>query len=172
MYHTVSSKLVYQSKWLKLYEDLVENRRGGISKFNRITFHNFVEIVPILNDGSILMIKIYRYGAKKDLLELPAGYIEDNETPMKSAKRELLEETGYSCRSMKAKGWYYYIPSRSKQKVYVFVARGLKLISSLQLDEFENISVVKLSKKQIQRKMRSGQIKNSSVIAALMLAGF
>lgn len=171
MYSTIKSKIVYQNKWIRVYENLVKGKNGNTAKFSTISFNEFVEIVPIFGDGSILMIKNYRYAIGKKILELPAGFIDKDEPHSKSARRELLEETGYSCKSLRKVGWYYYNPARSKQKVHVFVAKGLKLTSKQRLGDFEYISLVKLSKEQIVQKMRMGEIKNSSVISALVLAG-
>ncbi len=172
MIFTVKSKLVYGNKWVKLYEDLVKNKDGKLASFIRLGFHDVVEVVPIFGDDSVLMVKNYRHGVHQIILELPAGYVEKNETLASSARRELLEETGYSCINLKKMGWYYNMPSRSKQKINVFVARGLKLTAGQNLDDFEDISVIRLSKHQVKKKIKNGEIRNSSVIAALRLAGF
>lgn len=154
-----------------VYEDLVEGKNGRVAKFNRVKTNDFVEVIPILKDGSLLMVKNYRYGIKSDILELPAGHIEKNERPAKCAKRELLEETGYTCKKLIPKGWVYVWPARSHQKIYVFVAKCLELTSDQKLDDFEFAKVTKLHRNQVARKMRNGQIKNPYSIAALMLAG-
>ncbi|MGI0073098.1 MAG: NUDIX hydrolase [Nitrosotalea sp.] len=171
MFSTKKTKRVYRSKWLTVYEDLVQGKNGKLDTFNRIRSHDFVEIVPILKDGSVLMVKNFRYGARAEILELPAGHIEKNEKPRTCAKRELLEETGYTCSSLISKGWLYSWPARSNQKAYVFVARGLEPTFNQSLDDFEYIKIAKVPRNQVARKMRNGQIKNPYAIAALTLAG-
>lgn len=167
----VKSKIAYQSKWIKVYEDQVKDKDGNKNIFNRISVCDGVEIVPFLDDGSVIMVNHYRYGAGKYVLELPAGRIERGEPLVSSAKRELVEETGYSCRQMKKIGWYYYLPSRSKQKTHVFVAKGLHFNSKQKLDDLEHIKLVQLSRNQVIQKMRTGQIKNAGTVTSLLLAG-
>ncbi|MGA9153198.1 MAG: NUDIX domain-containing protein [Candidatus Nitrosopolaris sp.] len=63
--------------------------------FNRITVCDTAIVIPLFKDGSLLMVENYRHGVGTDLLELPGGFI--NEVPLGAARRELIEETGYTC---------------------------------------------------------------------------
>jgi len=155
-----------------VYEDFVQKENGKTARFSRFEIPDVVIIIPIFNDDSVLMIKSYRHGIGKEILDLPGGFVENNETYKKSAKRELLEETGYTCSIITSRGWFYSSPSRSKQKFHIFIARGLKLVTNQKLDEFEYIKVTKVSKKQLAKKIRDGQIKHGHVLAALMLIDF
>ena len=171
MSRQIKSKIVYRDKWVKLHQDFIHDKNGKTVNYTRITTRDFVEIVPVFADGSVLMLQNYRYGIDKNILELPAGHVEKNESPLKTARRELLEETGYSCGKLHSLGWYYYMPTRSNQKVYAFLATDLKLTTRQKLDSLEYIAINKLPRKTVSMKMRTGKIKNASVITALLLAG-
>jgi 8-oxo-dGTP pyrophosphatase MutT (NUDIX family) len=129
MYNIQKSNLVYKSPWLQVYEDSVrykDNNSHSIKIFNRIKVADTVIIIPIFEDGSLLMVEGYRHGAGDNLLEFPGGFIEENEGPSQAAKRELFEETKHICDSLELMNWFYTWPGRTSQKNYVFVAKGLK----------------------------------------------
>ena len=126
------SRIVYKSKWLEVYEDVLNDKdeikkndyddddndyhyhRNNIKIFNKIkTTSDGATILPVFSDGSLLMIESYRSGIDAVLLELPGGLIENNEKPDETAKKELLQETGYKCQTLEPKGCFYTWPSKS-----------------------------------------------------------
>ena len=191
MYKTKKSSLVYKSQWMQVYEDSViyndnndKNNKiisssHSIKIFNRIKVDNTVIIIPIFEDGSLLMVEGYRHGAGENLLELPGGFIEENEEPSQAAKRELFEETKHNCDSLELMNWFYTWPGRTSQKNYVFVAKGLKNNKDLFLgsknnndiqseDDERDIKIHKLSRRQITAELKNGRrIKSSPTISAL-----
>lgn len=167
MFSTKSSKVVYKNKWLELYEDVV-NYKGKSEIFNKIKTRDVAVVLPIFSDGSLLMIENYRYPIRKKLLEIPGGFIEKNEKPPLAAKRELIEETGYSCKNLKNKGWFYCWPARSTQKIHVFVAKDLILTTKQALEDFEYSKIRKLSKKQVTKEL-SRSIQSGITLSALLL---
>jgi ADP-ribose pyrophosphatase YjhB (NUDIX family) len=194
MYNTEKSSLVYKSRWLQVYEDSViyndnnndknskiissSSSRHPIKMFNRIKVDDTVIIIPILEDGSLLMVEGYRHGAAENLLEFPGGFIEKNEEPSQAAKRELFEETKHSCDSLELMNWFYTWPGRTAQKNYVFVAKGLKnnnlgndINNNVQSDDDgRDIKIHKLPRGQITTELKNGRrIKSSSTISALFL---
>jgi ADP-ribose pyrophosphatase len=68
--------------------------------------------LPVFSDGSLLMIENYRREVDKVLLDLPGGLIEENEQPHETARKQLLEETGYSCEIFESRGWFYIWSSK------------------------------------------------------------
>ena len=193
MYNTEKSSLVYKSQWMQVYEDSViyndnndKNNKiisssHSIKIFNRIKVDDTVIIIPIFEDGSLLMVEGYRHGAGENLLELPGGFIEENEEPSQGAKRELFEETKHSCDSLELINWFYTWPGRTSQKNYVFVAKGLKNNNYLLLgnnnnddiqsnDDERDIKIHKLPRGQITAELKNGRrIKSSPTISALFL---
>ena len=136
--------------------------------FNKIKLKSdSATILPVFSDGSLLMIEIYRRGIDKFLLDLPSGLIENNERPYETAKRELLQETGYSCRTLKHMGWFYTWPSKSNQKSYLFLAKGLKKASSQSLDAIENINTKIVTKEELMLKLINREIKSAGAVSAI-----
>ena len=93
---TLQSDLIYQNPWIKLYLDKVKTRSGKTMQYIWYKSSAVAVIVPFLREDALVMIRQYRYPLRKVLLEFPAGHVENAENPLKAAKRELLEETGYS----------------------------------------------------------------------------
>jgi 8-oxo-dGTP pyrophosphatase MutT (NUDIX family) len=189
MYNTQKSILVYKSPWLQVYEDSVsykDDNSHSIKIFNRIKVDDTVIIIPIFEDGSLLMVEGYRHGAGENLLEFPGGFIEENEEPSQAAKRELFEETKHSSDSLELINWFYTWPGRTSQKNYVFVAKGLKNKkdffqgnnnnnNDIQADDDDDdderdIKIHKLTREQITAELKNGRrIKSSPTISALFL---
>jgi len=169
-YHITRSSIMYESQWMTVYEDWVSKENGGtIGMFNRIEVLDAVTVVPILDDSSLLMVENYRHGAGTNLLELPGGFINENELGSDAGRRELLEETGYTCNKAELINWFYTWPGRTAQRNFVVVARGLKKRSGKNLDKFECIKVHKLSGDKIRRELKGGgKIKSAATISALL----
>ena len=181
------SRLAYKSEWLEVYEDLLSidaqpDKRGekinlhqrhdkntnNVKLFNKIKLKSDnATILPVFSGDSLLMIEIYRRGIDKFLLDLPSGLIENNEKPHETAKRELLQETGYSCRTLKHMGWFYTWPSKSNQKSYLFLAKVLKRGSSQSLDAIENIDTKIVAKDELMLKLINPEIKSAGAVSAI-----
>jgi ADP-ribose pyrophosphatase len=168
MYTVTSSNIVYRSLWIVLYEDQVRKSDGMIGMFNRISVRDSSVIVPVFKDGSLLMVENYRHGARMKLLELPGGLINCGEQRRAAAKRELLEETGYECNTLKYINWTYTWPGRTTQKNFVFLAKGLKKGGKPILEEFEYTKIRRLPKERVIQEIRSGNIKSAISISSIL----
>jgi ADP-ribose pyrophosphatase len=165
--------LVYNNKWIELYEDSVRNESGSRTIFNRIrVLYDVSIVVPILEDGSLLMIDKYYHGINTNLLGLPGGLIDENESPSGAARRELMEETGYKCGTLKYMGRFYTWPSSATQTNYVYIAKGMQKCLEQKKRDFEDLSVQKMSKQEVKLKIQDGRIANSITISALLKAYF
>ena len=94
--HLISSEDVYQGKFLKLKKDIVKLPDGNQTFREYLIHPGAVAIMPILDDGRILLERQFRYPVDSAVLEIPAGKLEVGENPLLCAQRELLEETGYT----------------------------------------------------------------------------
>jgi ADP-ribose pyrophosphatase len=156
---------------MTVYEDQVtkEAHPNTTGTFNRIEVRDSVIVIPVFKDGSILMVETYRHGVGTKLLELPGGLMEEGETAIGSAKRELIEETGYSCDKVKMVNWFYTWPGRTGQRNFVLLATDLIADSNRKLDEREQITVLRLSQSELVEELKTGgRIKSCLTVAALL----
>ena len=127
-----------------------------------------VGLIPIIDYSNILLITQYRHPAKRTLLEIPAGKIEDGETKEQAARRELYEETGYTGTLSFLTKWYL-APSYDTELMYVFLVTNLKKMRDKQgSDDDENIKLKKLGLKTALKKCINGEIIDCKTVAALL----
>jgi ADP-ribose pyrophosphatase len=128
-----------------------------------------VTILPIDDEGMVYFVRQYRVGAEKDLLELPAGVIDEGEDPLTTAHRELREEIGEDASQMLRIGGFYMAPGYSSEYMNVYLATNLREeISDHDEDEF--LSLVKIDLREVFAKIQSGEIEDGKTISAFMLA--
>jgi ADP-ribose pyrophosphatase len=153
---------------MTVYEDQVrDDVTSKVGVFNRIDVCDTAIVIPLFKDGSLLMVENYRHGVGTDLLELPGGFINEDEVPLGAARRELIEETGYTCNKIKVVNWFYTWPGRTGQRNFVVVGNGLKKHFRINRDEPELIKVLRVSKSRVIRELKRGRIKSALTIAAL-----
>lgn len=153
MFKIIKRTTVYKSKWLTLSEELLDCGNNRQAVYNKVLTFDTAHIVPVFDDGSLLMVENYRHGVGQQLLELPGGFINPGETPAHAARRELLEETGYAARVLEEISSLYTWPGRCSQKNHVFRAQGLYKQSTQILDTLETIKILKLSKRKVFREI-------------------
>ena len=128
-----------------------------------------VTILPIDDEGMVYFVRQYRVGAEKDLLELPAGVMDEGEDPLTTAHRELREEIGKDASQMVRIGGFNMAPGYSSEYMNVYLATSLREeISDHDEDEF--LSLVKIDLREVFAKIQSGEIEDGKTISAFMLA--
>lgn len=162
----IKSIPLYDGKIVKLSRNLVELPNETLAFREVVKHKQGVCIIPVLND-EIIFVKQYRSGAEKVLLELPAGIVDENETPLDAAIRELQEEIKYSSAKITYLGAYYSSPGFTDELVHLYLAEEL-FPSSLELDEDEFIELSKYNKKQINRLLTSNTICDMKTALGLM----
>jgi ADP-ribose pyrophosphatase len=162
----LSTNTVYQSKLFKVDQVEIE-RKGKVFKKDIITRSPHVLILPLTNENEIYLIKEYRDVYQKELLEVVAGYIKENEDPLVGAKRELEEETGLTAAS-----WHHLTTIQTSANmhstIHIFLAKDLTEGISQQ-DEDEEISLIKIPFEQAVKKVVEGEIFVSAYIASILL---
>ena len=128
-------------------------------------------VVPLFEDGTVLMERQYRHAVGKYLLEIPAGTMEPGESPLTCAGRELEEETGYTAGQFVELCRVDIVPAYSDEKIHVFLAQGLKQ-SEQKLDKDEIIEIVKYPFEEALDMCRQGKISDALTILALQSAWF
>jgi ADP-ribose pyrophosphatase len=104
---TLKSSILFRGKILNLRVDEILLPSGRETTREIVEYKGAVTLVPVFNDGGILFVKQYRYVVGDELLELPAGKLEEGEEPEETARRELLEETGYFPKKLKKLASFY-----------------------------------------------------------------
>ena len=164
-----SSKLVYSGKLLKVHEDQVGLPDGSIARREYVVHPGAALILPLFEDDSVLLERQYRYPVRSHCYELPAGKFEPGEPSLDTAKRELLEETGYVadkwtplCEMLPCIGY-------SDERIEFFLARELSF-KGASLDEGEFLETLRLSLTEALEWVRSGKIQDSKTMLGLLWA--
>jgi 8-oxo-dGTP pyrophosphatase MutT (NUDIX family) len=127
-------------------------------------------IFPLTGEGEVVLVRQYRPPLERMELGLPAGLVEEGEKPEDAARRELLEETGYSGDQWEPLGSLASSPSLKDNWAYLFLARGVEESAPPDPDEHELVEVVRVPVGDLTGLIRSGEIVSSSGVAAIMLA--
>lgn len=166
---TIQSDLIFENPWIELYQDKVEIRTGKIMHYTWYKSSDVVVIVPFLNEDNILMIRQYRYPLRKVLLEFPAGHIENGEEAKKTAKRELLEETGYLANEIQYVYTYHPSVSKSRQLVHIFRAKDLIEDKSNHDGTEDIIRLEVVSIEELKNMIKERRIQNAGTLIAYLI---
>lgn len=157
--------------FIDLYQDKVRTPKGSVITYTKYHASDVVIVVPFLGHGRLLMIRQFRYPIGKVLLEFPAGHVDSGEDPRDAARRELEEETGYGAKKVEYVYSYHPSVSRTKQSVHVFRATGLAKTSATRHDSGEQISMEKVTIKQLRQLVAKGKVENAGTLIAYLLCG-
>lgn len=127
-------------------------------------------IVPLTGDGEAILVRQYRPAIGRVELGLPAGLVEEGEEPLVAARRELLEETGYTGSEWEKLGAVASSPSLKDNWAHLFLARGVEPSAAPAPDEYERIEVVHVPVGDLRSMIAAGEVVSSSGVAAILLA--
>ena len=160
-------KLKYQGTILKIYEDTVL-ANGHEAHWDFIHHDGAAAVVPVMDDGKILMVRQYRNALDRYTLEIPAGKLDEpGEPTIECASRELEEETGYSSDNIEYLITVNTTIAFCDEKVDIYIAKNL-IPSHQNLDEDEEIELGAYTIEELQEQILSGKITDGKTIAALM----
>jgi ADP-ribose diphosphatase len=165
-----STKQVYSSDLIKLYEDTLD-LNGEEKIYIRAIRRNYSTIVPFISKNKVLLIRSYRHLIDSIQLEAPSGYIEEGESPSQAAERELEEETGYRAKKIVSLGYYTLDYSMFEQTGNIFAAYDLvnnnvEGKSRQSLGKMEKIELDIVTIEQIKELLYQGKILNAASIVA------
>ncbi|MCA9396918.1 MAG: NUDIX hydrolase [Candidatus Omnitrophica bacterium] len=123
-------------------------------------------MVPVLPDGSIILVRQYRHGINGRLWEIPAGTVDAEESPLHCAKRECEEETGYKAGKIESLGRFVVAPAELNGRVFLYRVSGLKKTQT-NFDEDEFLTTKSFNRKTVMQMMHSGKILDAKSLLGL-----
>ena len=167
--HTLTSRSVFDGHLMKVFQDTVQLPNGKESIREYTKHPGAVAIIPVLEDGRLIMERQFRYPLHQVFLEFPAGKIDPDEDPLQTAIRELREETGYEAREFRYLTTIHPVISYSTEKILLYVATGLSK-GQQQLDANEFLDVVEVEQADLMQQIHNGQVSDvKTIIGAFWL---
>ena len=166
---TIGTKRIYEGNIINVRVDTVRMPSGRDATREIVEHSHAVCIVPIDNEGNVVLVRQYRKPAEDALLEVPAGGVEDGEVSEEAVLRELQEEIGYTADHLEHLSSFWVAPGWATEYMHAYLATGLRE-SRLDGDEDENIEVVRLRFDEAVSMLKTGEINDGKTIAALLLA--
>jgi ADP-ribose pyrophosphatase len=165
----LSSRIAWKGRLLEVREDEVILPDGARARREYIVHPGAALILPLFDDGSVLLERQFRYPVGRHFYELPAGKLEPDEPSLETAKRELLEETGYVAEHWSKLGHYYPCIGYSDERIDFFLARGLEFRGT-RLDDGEFLETLRLPLHEGLEWVRDGRINEPKTIIGLFWA--
>lgn len=167
----LESKHLVNNKFIKIREDKCRRPDGVIvENYYSIEKPDVVIVAALTEENQLILIEQYRHPVKSVDLELPAGYVEANESLQDAAARELLEETGYRADSLTELSNAYASAGNMTNTVHLFLGKNAKKIKDQNLDPSEDINVKIMSWDEAQKALKECKIKDlGSVFGMLIL---
>ena len=158
---------IFTGKIFKVVKKFITSESGEQLERHVVEHPGAVGILPILPDGRIVLIRQHRIAVEEDLIELPAGTMEPGEAPIITARRELLEETGYRANELTPLLKFYPSPGFVKEEMHLFKATGLTAGPTAQEDD-EKIEVILTTLPKAIKMIHSGEIRDAKTIIGLL----
>ncbi len=164
----LSSEYLIKNRWLTVRKDHVRLPAGiEMDDYYVLEYPDWVTIIAITDKGKYVMERQYRHGLQETYYEICGGTIEKGEDALTTAKRELLEETGYE-----GGEWTYFTttspnPAAMTNVCYTFIAKGVRKVKEQNLEPTEDIEVLEMTEEEVLKAMEEGQISQGDMLAPL-----
>lgn len=166
---TISSDVKYEGRILRVRRDTVELQNGATA-FREVVDHTGgVGVIGLTSEGTVPMVRQFRYPFLAETLEVPAGKLETGEDPLECAVRELSEETGYTAERFVSLGTLLPSPGYCAETLYVYLALGLKP-GRAHLDEDEFLNVEHYTLQRLHEMCMSGELTDAKTVIAVLKA--
>lgn len=164
------SEILFRGRVFDLRVDQIEYNSGNLGVREVAVHHGGAVVVPVKDDGKIVLVTQYRYPLDKILLELPAGKLEEGEDPMLCAKRELEEETGYRSDSIEKLGSIYTTPGFCTEELHIYIARNLKEGEYSREEGEYGMEVKEYTMEELDKLVSAGHLQDAKSICGLAMA--
>ena len=168
-FELVKSEIVYPGRAFTIRRDTMRLPDGREARLDIVEHIGSVVILPLDENGNILFVRQYRHAAGQELLELPAGTLDEDEEPVACAHREIREETGMAAGRLESLGGFYLAPGYSTEYMHVYLATALQF-APLEADADEFLSVERVPVTEALAMCERGEIPDAKSLAAFLLA--
>lgn len=168
---TLESTPLVTDRWLRLTADRCALGNGNVIEPYYVMHEpEYVHIVPVHDNGRMVLVSQYRYPGRATCVEFPGGVVDACESPLDAAPRELLEETGFQARHWQPVATFFANPARQTNRVHVYLASGLTRVSDQKLDDSEDIACSEASANELNTMIKDGRFSQGLHIASFYLA--
>ena len=165
---TLKSEYIIRRPWLTARRDTVELPTGVVNdEYYVLEYPTWVNVIAVTGGGEYVMIRQYRHGIGRTGTEIVAGVCEEGEQPVDAARRELMEETGYSGGTWREVMTVSANTSTMNNLCHCFLATGVELAGSQHLDRTEDIEVLLMAENDVLDLLKEGGIMQSLMAAPL-----
>lgn len=160
---------LFESPWFKVRQDEVVLPNGDPITYTFVEHPGYAMVVPLLDDGRVVLERVYRYAVQETVLECPSGGL-DGEPPELAAGRELEEETGWVAGKLSSLGSFYGSDGISDERFHLFLATGLRQSGRIRREPTEQIEIDLVPLERAVRMALEGEIVDAPSALALILA--
>jgi len=165
----LGTREIYRGRTFNVDIDTVHLPNGETVDLELVHHRGAAAVVPVLDDGTVLMVRQYRYATGGWLLEIPAGKLDNGESPETCAGREAEEEVGYRPTKLEPLGWIWSSPGFADEKIWLFLATGLEEAKQ-ELEHDEILHIERIPLDEAVEKAARGEIHDAKSAVALMRA--
>lgn len=166
----ISGSTIYEGRVITVQRDEVLLDNGQRTIREVVRHHMASAVVGLDDEGNIVLVEQFRYPIASKLIELPAGLVDEGESPEEAAIREFREETGFSASKWIDLGSFYPAVGCHDEKIYLYFASGLSKQEKQELDKDEDLNVLKIPADKVIDMITTGEIKDSKTIVGMLLA--
>jgi ADP-ribose pyrophosphatase len=164
----IGRETIFEGKVVRLYLDKVRLPNGKEAEREVVLHWGAVGMVALDDEEKVYLVRQYRHPVGRELIEIPAGKLDPGEEPLDCARRELMEEIGYSADEWRELASFYTSPGFSDEMLHLFLARNLKEgVADPEEDEF--LEIIHLPLQEALRMVARGEIQDSKTIVGLAL---
>jgi ADP-ribose pyrophosphatase len=160
---------LFESEWYNVRQDDIRLPDGQTIEYHVVEHPGSVMVVPLLDDGRIVMERIYRWPLRKWMFECPSGALE-GDSPEQAARRELEEETGYRAHHLESLGSFAASDGYSNERLHLFLARGVRREGDARLESTEAIETQLWDFTELHAMAERGEIEDAPTALAILLA--
>ncbi len=168
-WRTLGEEYLYERPWCSFRVDEVRLPDGAQIEYGVLESAGFVAVVPVTEGGDVVLVKQWRQPVGSFTLELPGGGMGEDEDPEETARRELLEETGYRAEELAPLISVHTTPGRATEVCYLFRCRAVRALAGPRPEPTEFVSLVEMPLMEAVGKVYGGEITAATTVLGLLM---